>query len=365
MNSDFRLQISDFKKTAGFLFAVCSLISAMSVFSACSRKEEPSAKTEQAEKTLYHCAMHPEIVSDKPGECPICHMKLTPIQKTSAPSTGAAIPGQAAVRLSPEIEQRIGVKMAEAQVRELTLPVRAAARAAYDPQLYSAALEHQEAVKFLQQAQSQGSSEGLSQAESTVRSSQLRLRQMGLSDGQIQEISRPGYDPSSLLVGSKGGKVWVYADVSDNQAGSIRSGQPVDLTSPALPGKTFIGTVRGIDPIVNAETRTVRVRIAADNTAGALRPGTYVNAVIKASLGSALTVPESAVIDTGTRQLVYVQTGPGAYEPRSVRVGRQAEGFVEILEGLKEGEKVTRSANFLIDSESRIQAAAQESQHKH
>jgi Cu(I)/Ag(I) efflux system membrane fusion protein len=272
----------------------------------------------------------------------------------NATSSASVVAGQAEVHLTPGVEQRIGVKVADAHVRDLFQSIRAAARVAYDPQLYSAALEHREAREFLKQMQDADSKE---QAQATVRASKLRLRQMGLSDEQIDEISSPGYDVSSLIVGSRSGRLWVYADVSDNQVGLVHSGQTVKLTSPAMPGQPIKGVVRGIDPVVNPETRTVRVRINAENPEGQLRPGVYVNALIRASLGQALAVPENAVIDTGARQLVYVQTQPGIYEPRAVRLGRQAEGFREILEGLKAGEKVVSSAGFLIDSESRIQAA--------
>lgn len=367
---------------------------------ACSKRSSDQQVPPAASKTLYHCAMHPKIISDKPGECPICHMTLSPVETGLEPAPTAphkllyyrnpmnpsatspvpmkdsmgmdyipvysddvqgktTVPGQATIHLSEGVEQRVGVQVTEAQVRNLVLPVRAAARVAYDPQLYSAALEHQEAVKFLAQARKEGGS-NMDQAEATVHSSQLRLQQMGLSNDQIELISQPGYDPSSLLVGSKSGRVWVYVDVFDNQAAAVKPGQSVELTSTALPGKVFTGTVRAIDPIVNPESRTVRVRVSASSPGGELRPGIYVSAVIHAALGRALAIPDSAVVDTGSRQLVYVQTAPGTYEPRQVRVGRQAEGYAEILEGLKPGEKVVSSANFLIDSESRIQGAAQE-----
>jgi Cu(I)/Ag(I) efflux system membrane fusion protein len=373
------------------VFALCALSLILGSLTAC-KKYSDDAKV-QAGKMLYHCAMHPQIVSDKPGECPICHMTLVPFQPQTPPARrilfyrnpmdpkvtspvpmkdsmgmdfvpvysdesagGASIPGQASIQMDPAAEQRIGVKTTEAAVRDLEARIQAAARIAYDPQLYSAALEHQEAVKFLTSAQGAPSRE---QAQATVHSSRLRLRQMGLSDSQIEDISKPGYDPSSLLVGSKGGKVWAYLDVFDDQASLVRQGQTVELTSPALPGKVFQGTVQAIDPVVNSETRTVKVRAKVPDPNGELRPGIYLSGVIHGSGGTALAVPDTAVIDTGSRQLVYVQTAPGSYEPRKVRVGRQASGFSEITEGLKAGEKVVTAANFFIDSESRIQAAGQ------
>ena len=247
-----------------------------------------------------------------------------------------------------------------AEMRELSVPMRAAARVAYDPQLYSAALEHQEAVKFLKKAQSQGSSDLVEQAESTVQSSELRLRQMGLSETQIADIAKPSYDPSDLILGSKHGSLWVYASVFDYDASLIRPGQGVELTSPALPGKSYEGKVYAIDPVLSNDTRTLRVRIRIPETDGSLRPEMYLSAVIHARIGKLLAVPVSAVMDTGTRQLVYVQKEAGTYQPREVQLGRRADDYYEILKGLEEGEKVVISANFLIDSESRIQAATQD-----
>ncbi len=367
-------------------------LAVMTGVTACSKKADQDMT---ARKTLYHCAMHPQIISDKPGECPICHMALIPFQKSSSerkilfyrnpmsPSAtspvpmkdsmgmayvpvyadegqaASSIPGQAAVHLSPGINQQIGVSVVPAEMRDLSMPIRAAARVAYDPQLYSAALEHQETLKFFKKAQAQGSSDLLEQAESTVRSSEMRLRQMGLSDSQIEDIGKPEYDPSDLILGSKKGSLWVYASVFDYDAGLIRPGQEVDLTSPALAGKSYKGTVYAIDPVLSNETRTLRVRIRIPRTEGDLRPEMYLSAVIHAGFGQRLAVPDSAVMDTGTRQLVYVQKDSGTYEPREVQVGRRADNYYEILGGLKDGEKVVTSANFFIDSESRIQAATQ------
>src|SRR5262249_8857536 len=144
--------------------------------------------------------------------------------------------------------------------------------------------------------------------------------------------------------------------IFDYDAPLIRSGQTAELTSPALPGKAYEGRVYSVDPVLNNETRTLRARIRIARTDGSLRPDMYVNALIHAGVGKRLAAPKSAIRDTGTRQIVYVQKGAGTYEPRIVQVGHRAGDWVEILGGLKEGERVVTSANFLIDSESRIQA---------
>ena len=116
------------------------------------------------------------------------------------------------------------------------------------------------------------------------------------------------------------------------------------------------GDVRAIDSVVNSETRTLRVRVEVANPRGDLKPEMYLSATIHASIGKKLAVPDTAVLDTGVRQLVYVQTQPGQYEPREIKVGREASGYYEALSGVKEGELVVTSANFLIDSESKIRA---------
>ena len=368
----------------------------MTGFTACSKKGDQMAA---AVHMLYHCAMHPQIVSDKPGECPICHMRLVPIDTAAqspvpgAPkkilfyrnpmnpsatspvpmkdsmgmayipvyedksSSASAIPGQATVHLSPGIGEQIGVTVTPAAMRDLSVSIRAAAKVAYDPQLYSAALEHQESLKFLRKARAQGSDDLVEQAKSTVSSSELRLRQMGLSTEQIEDIGKSSYSPDDLILGSKTGSLWVYASVFDYDASLIRPGQKADLSSPSLSGKIYEGTVYAIDPVLSNETRTLRVRIRIPHTDGSLKPEMYLSAVIQARLGRHLAVPVSAVMDTGTRQLVYVQKEPGSFEPREVQLGHRADNYYEILKGLKEGEKVVTSANFLIDSESRIQAA--------
>jgi Cu(I)/Ag(I) efflux system membrane fusion protein len=335
-------------------FLLMMTILALGGLAACSKKGGGSStEVSQEVGKRYHCPMHPEYTSDQPGDCPICHMRLVEIDANE--SGQQAVAGQGIVRMPPASEQKIGVTVSPVEVRELFLAIKAPSRVAYDPNLYSAILEYQEARKNL----SQGSAENRAESDTTVRASILRLRQMGLSDHQIEEISRPGFDPSNLLLGKAGGKVWVYVDIYDYEAAFVKPGQQVEFTSPALSGQKVQGKVRAVDSIVNSETRTLRVRVEVPNPRGELKPEMYLSATIQAAIGKKLAVPNSAVLDTGVRQLVYVQKAPGQFEPREIRVGREATGYYEVVDGLKAGEQVVTSANFLIDSESKIRAASQ------
>lgn len=320
---------------------------------ACKKKDGATAA---AKAQQYTCPMHPQYVSDKPGDCPICHMRLVP--KANAAAAATPVSGQATVQVDPERQQLIGVKVSPVEARELFNTVRAAARVAYDPGLYSALLEHREALQALKRSEA-GQAEYRRESQELVRASALRLRQLGLSEGQIQQAASPGFDPSSLLLGSPGQKVWVYIDVFDYEARQVKPGQRVLLTATALPGKTFEGKVRSVDTVVNPETRTLRARAETSNAQGELKPDMYLAAVIEIPMGKQLAVPTSAIVDTGMRRLVYVAEKAGHYVPREVELGREAGGYAEVIKGLKEGDQVVTSGNFLIDSESRIQGSAQ------
>ncbi|MNX81616.1 Cation efflux system protein CusB precursor [compost metagenome] len=153
-------------------------------------------------------------------------------------------------------------------------------------------------------------------------------------------------------------RVWAEADVFEAQLKDVKVGQRAELTAPAHPGKTFVGRVSFIYPFLNPESRTVKVRVELSNPDGALKPEMYVAASFKAPAGGAqpLAVAASAVIDTGRRKLVYVETSPGVFRPREVSLGQKAQDHYPVLSGLSQGEKVATSGGFLIDANSQIQA---------
>jgi RND family efflux transporter MFP subunit len=149
----------------------------------------------------------------------------------------------------------------------------------------------------------------------------------------------------------------VYAQVYEHELGLVRVGQPVVVTVPSMPGRTYEARLVAIDPIIDPMTRSARVRALVATPEAELRPETFVQMTIDVPLGDRLSIPEDAVLDTGTRQIVFVASGEGTFEPRAVQLGLDAQGYYEVLGGLTEGEEVVTSANFLIDSESRFRSA--------
>ncbi|MBB3173697.1 MULTISPECIES: efflux RND transporter periplasmic adaptor subunit [Acetobacteraceae] len=156
--------------------------------------------------------------------------------------------------------------------------------------------------------------------------------------------------------------IWLIAEVQEQDLGAVRVGQQAHASLVAFPGRRFDGTVDFLYPSVSTETRTGRIRIVLPNADSVLRAGMYADIAIDvpASMaGPVLVVPSSSVIDSGTRQVVLVETGEGRFAPRSVRVGARGNDEAQILDGLKAGESVVVGANFLIDSESNLRAALQ------
>jgi Cu(I)/Ag(I) efflux system membrane fusion protein len=221
-----------------------------------------------------------------------------------------------------------------------------------------------------------------------IAQSEHVLREYGMPESALAEIRRTGRATRSItIVAPRSGvviekpaidgmhfntgdplfkiadlsTVWVVADVQEQDLGTISVGQSVRINLVAFPGRTFSGKIDFIYPSMMANTRTGRVRIALPNPNGVLRESMYATVMIDTPVvGSrGLVVPDSAVIDSGTRQSVLVVVGPGRFAPRGVKIGSRGDGFAQVLSGLKPGERVVTSANFLIDAESNLRAALQ------
>ena len=153
-------------------------------------------------------------------------------------------------------------------------------------------------------------------------------------------------------------RLWIWADVYENEMSLVTVGQIATIALPSTPDRRREATVSYVSPTIEPATRTLRVRFDVDNRDEELKPGMYATVELASPLGDALAVPEEAVIDTGERRVLFVEIAAGRFQPREVKLGRKGEGYYEVLEGLGEGERVVVSAQFLLDSESRLRGAA-------
>jgi Cu(I)/Ag(I) efflux system membrane fusion protein len=220
--------------------------------------------------------------------------------------------------------------------------------------------------------------------DSLAESAKRRLKLWDISDGQIKTLEESGqvkktltlYSPFTGFVLEKSAYkgmnvmpgvalfkladlsvVWLYADIYEYELPFIRLGQEAAIQLSYLPGETFRGKAIYIYPSLSPETRTAKVRFEFPNPYGKLKPEMYANVEIKVHLGQKVAVPEGAIIDTGIRQMAIIDKGSGYFEPREVKVGAKVDNYYEVIKGLKVGERVVTSANFLIDSESKLKEA--------
>ena len=160
-------------------------------------------------------------------------------------------------------------------------------------------------------------------------------------------------------------QVWIIADIYEYELPLIKIGQTATINISYFPGREFTAKIDYVYPTLSADTRTAKIRFTIPNPGAQLKPQMFSDVEIKVDLGKKLAIPDDAVIDTGVRQIVYVDKGDGYFEPREVKLGLRAEGFREVLAGLKAGEKVASSATFLIDSEAQLKGVVPLEGHKH
>jgi Cu(I)/Ag(I) efflux system membrane fusion protein len=435
----------------GFLMATALLAGGYFAYTRWSGKM--AGGTAEQAKIRYHCPMHPTYVSDKPGDCPICGMKLVPIEPAGSqdshagheseaagsPSdqTAAAestIPGYARVTIPQDRIQSMGITFAEARRMELDQSFRTFGRVTYDetrihhvhtklegyietlyanyvgqfvkkgeplfsiysPELYATQNEYLLALGAREQMPQLNENDALNPVGSVdlVAAARQRLALWDIGDKDIQELERTRkpmraltiFSPVSGYVTAKTAlqglkvipgdhlydivdlsTVWVLADIYEVNLPFVRIGQPASISLAYHPGKTWRGRVVFIDPTVDPATRTVKARLEFANPNNELKPDMYADVVIGGARASGIAVPESAVIATGERNIVFVSRGNGLFEPREVVLGVRVRNLYEIKRGVSEGEQVVTGANFLLDSESKLKASvsAEAGEHKH
>lgn len=414
------------------------------------------------EKTQYTCGMHPEIVQDEPGYCPICSMKLTPlkVQKTKkkivtgeaacrgkeilhyqapmdpdyrSPSPGKSPMGmdlvpacesdevetEGGISIDPRIRQNMGIRTAAVKKGPLVKKIRTVGHVDYDERqlaiintkidgwveklyvdftgqrvrkgqrllsLYSPKLVSTQEELLLAYRQYRASQNARNRT--LMLAAERRLQYWDVSQNQIERIKQNGKVQKNLVIYSpidgvvvhknivegkfvKAGmdlfrianlsKVWMYAHVYEMDAPFVKEGQPVEVELPYDPTAELPeGKVDYIFPWLDRQTRDVKARLVFDNSRGLLKPEMYSNVTIEADLGrESLLVDSAAVIRSGVRNVVFVETGPGTYQPRAVKLGVELNGTVEVAEGVREGESVVVNGQFMLDSESRLKEALQ------
>ncbi len=262
----------------------------------------------------------------------------------------------------------------------------------YSPELVSTQEEYLIALRARKDLAKSPFSEVAASGHSLAESARRRLKLWDISDDQIKKLEESGevrktlsvYSPFSGFVLEKMAykgmnvmpgmvlfklvdlsTVWLYADIYEYELPFVRVGQQAAIQLSYLQGETFTGKAIYIYPTLDPNTRTAKVRFEFPNPAGKLKPEMYGDVEIRVHLGRRLVVDEGAIIDTGLRQMAIVDKGNGYFEPREVKVGAKVDNYYEILKGLKAGERVVTSANFLIDSESKFKEAVGAPGHAH
>lgn len=358
-------------------------------------------------KPLWTCSMHPQVIQDHPGLCPICHMELTPLK--------ASATGDMTIAIDPVIVQNMGVRTAVVKNGALVHSIRTVGYLTepeplhrdinlrvsgwieklyanidgmpvqkdqplfdlYSPELTIAGDELISARKQLDTAPTDATNKLL------FETAQRKLRQMGLTEGQVADIAKldaaphtvPFLSPSMGHVTAKmvyegdavkagdlvmriasRHEMWIEAQVYEQQLGLISEGQPVRATIVSQPGRVFTGKVIFVHPHLDPQTRTALVRIGISNADHTLRENMYATVEILAdNYKEEVVVPREAVIDSGRRQVAFVALGGGRFEPRLLQLGAAGQDdTVQVLSGLKAGETIVTSGQFLLDSESRL-----------
>ncbi len=388
------------------ILAVTLLLAAIGLSAAAADTTNATAAAASSGKTLYTCGMHPWIIQDHPGDCPICGMKLEPVRNSSGAVTASAI------ALDPATIQLMNLQTVEVARGPLRRTIRTVGtidynetgladvntkfkgwiekldvdatgqlvhRGAplfeiYSPELYSAEAEY------------------LSTLDATndpLRDAALaKLKFFDVSDAQISDLEKTRAPKKTLAIlapmdgfvieknvvqgqmvdaGMKLyrladlGIVWVFAQVYEQDLPYVQLGQEATVKLSSLPDREFRGRVTYVYPNVDEKTRTARVRLEFENPGYFLKPGMFVSAQITSELEpSALLVPDSAVLRSGEKNTVFVALAGGKFAARTVALGPEAENdLVEVVSGLQEGERVVTSGQFMLDSESQLREAIQ------
>ena len=375
-------------------------------------------------KERWQCPMHPTIVQDHPGNCPICGMTLVKMEPATDEhaqhaAAGDEPEGLATVTIDPARQQLIGLKLVHVERAQVAGSWRTTGRVAvdetrvhhvnvkfsgfiehvhgdyvgrqvtkgeplfaiYSPELLAAQEEYALALRTRSKL---SGGEMARDGAALVASARRKLELLDVPESQIRNIEKTGeasrtvtiYSPASGVLTKKDvvpgmrvnagdmpfeiidlSHVWVLADAYESDLAQVKVGMNATLTLKAFPDRAFQGQVTFIDPLLDPQTRTAKVRIEFPNEGGELRPEMFGEVVLQGESHVGLRIPADAVIQSGTQTVVFVALAEGKFRPKEVKLGTGDSQYVEVLAGLDEGDAVVTRANFLIDSESRLRAS--------
>jgi RND family efflux transporter MFP subunit len=382
------------------------------------RHGHPAAGAASEGARLWTCGMHPQVIQDHPGTCPICGMDLVPVQEEE-PGEGTGI------HVDPSFIQNFAVRTT--QVRKGSIPVlirtigtldynqknivsvstktegwiekayvnyigQSVKRGdvlfeIYSPPLVTTQQEYLAALAYVEQLRRGGDENAVARAQSLLEATSGRLRFWDITEEQIEELrirKKPVrtlkiFSPVSGVVIEKMGdslegmrlspgmnvfkiarlsNVWARIEVYEHQIQYLRLGQTARITLDAFPGRRYTGKIIQLDPTLDQKTRTLAAYVEIPNPDRELRPAMYADVEIRVpAVSGAVQVPSEAIVRTGERNVVIVEKEKGFFEPREVSLGAEGEGLSQVTAGLHEGETVVVSSQFLIDSESNLKEA--------
>ncbi len=370
-------------------------------------KKYPSASVGHTQGNIYYCPMHPNYTSDRPGLCPICNMSLvkreakketSPVpspassedsqahQQHSSPPVQSAF-GYATVSLDQTKQKLMNLKTAKVVKKPFVKTIRAVGNFIHDLELYKASFEYADAWRSYRLFRTRRIvKDEFREAYLRFLQAEYELQHMGLNDQELAELREVKFGQSTLtrdlaVFSEKPFQEYaetfrqpmlnrdlavfhgvldsfVYAEIFEDDVELIKAGQKVTIEIPGS-GKTLAGTVSGVSSQVDPQTRRIRARIKLSEHYPELKANRYVNVVIPIQLEESLLIPRDAAMTTGLRTIVFVEKDPGTFEPREITIGDSNENDIQVLKGLNENDMVVNGANFLIDSESRLEAALQ------
>jgi membrane fusion protein, copper/silver efflux system len=378
--------------------------------------EQSSSSSGERKIAYYKDPMHPWYTSDKPGKAPDCGMDLVPVYEGESDVQGIKINPVTIQNIGVQTETVERRKLSrvirttgkidydERKVYSINskimgwvekLYVDYTGKAVqkgeplmelYSPELVTTQEEYLQALHYQKYLQQSSIAEARKGADELVQSAKRRLLYWDIGENEIQELEERGtpkktmtiYSPvdgfvmekmvqkgQNIMAGMELYKiadlstVWVLADIYQYELPWVRLGQSVDIELSYIPGKSFKGRITFVYPYLNEDTKTAKVRIEVANTPNdELKPDMYATVKIVSPVAvNAIAVPDQAIIRSGERNIIVVALGGGYFDPRDVKLGVSADGYVQILDGIKEGEKIVVSSQFLIDSESNLKAA--------